>query len=235
MDNQFRHRGPVEQARLLPPATRPLIFSNWSEGNDGGGTDNAALAPSPAPLPLSADHIQDIIGFSGEPAAEVPPDSQDLALAQAAAYEASIDSTCRDTEDCNCYWCRKARLQAMGVRLTLRERAEENGLDEDHSGGWIGLATVLRGMGEISDDGWEEISKDWLPSGSESCEEAGGGSADCGYHRTTEDAADSAEPEAPPPPDDEEGEPANEKQSIDEDPACQPCGSGGETVCGDGP
>jgi hypothetical protein len=117
---------------------------------------------------------------------------------QAAAYEASVDSTCRDTEECNCYWCRKARLHALGVRLTLKERAEEYGLDEDHYGGWIGLATVLRSMGEISDDEWEEISKDWLPSGSESSGEAGCGSADSGY-RTAEDTADLAAPEVLPP------------------------------------
>ena len=86
----------------------------------------------------------------------------------------------------------------MGVRSSWRERAEEHGLDEDSYGSWIGLATVLRGMGEISDDEWEEISKDWLPSGSDSGEEAGCGSADSGY-RTAEDAADPAAPEVPPP------------------------------------
>ena len=101
----------------------------------------------------------------------------DLAAIQAAAYEASVDSTCRDTEECNCYWCRKARLHALGVRLTLKERAEEHGLDEDQCGSWIGLATVLRNMGEISDNEWEEMSKDWLPSGSESSGEAGCGTA----------------------------------------------------------
>ena len=73
----------------------------------------------------------------------------------------------------------------MGVRLTLRERAEEHGLDEDHYGGWIGLATVLRGMGEISDDEWEEISRDWL-SGSENNSDAGCDTASNGY-RTVED------------------------------------------------
>jgi hypothetical protein len=83
----------------------------------------------------------------------------------------------------------------MGERLTLRERAEEHGLDEDHYGGWIGLATVLRGMGEISDDEWEEISKDWQPSESESGEEAGYGSADSGY-RTADDAAEDEPPDA---------------------------------------
>ena len=84
------------------------------------------------------------------------------------------------------------------MRLTLKERAEEYGLDEDHYGGWIGLATVLRSMGEISDDEWEEISKDWLPPGSESSGEAGCGSADSGY-RTAEDTADPAAPEVLPP------------------------------------
>ena len=49
----------------------------------------------------------------------------------------------------------------MGIRLTLRERAEEHGLDEDCCGGYVGLATISRNMGEIPDDEWEEMSRDW--------------------------------------------------------------------------
>ena len=121
--------------------------------------------------------------------------AHELELAQAAAYEAEIDSTCRDTSACNCYWCRKVRLLSLGVRPSLSERAAEHGLDESNYGGWIGLATVLRGMGEVSDGEWEEISKDWLASESESGEEAGYGSADSGYC-TAEDAAEDEPPAA---------------------------------------
>ena len=142
----------------------------------------AALTPHMGPEDGDPGHHPALNVDQG--CATAPP-LQDLASVQTAAYEASIDSTCRDTDDCNCYWCRKARLHALGVRLTLRERAEEHGLDEDHYGGWIGLATVLRGMGEISDDEWEEISRDWL-SGSENNSDAGCDSASNGY-RTVED------------------------------------------------
>ncbi len=105
------------------------------------------------------------------------------AAAIAAAYEASVDSSCLDTSSCNCFWRRKARLLALGVRPTLEERAFEHGLCASDYGGYIGLATVLRSMGEISDDEWEELCKDWLTESesSEEAEEAGYCSAESGY------------------------------------------------------
>ena len=152
------------------------------------GTGVAAGQTTPRlPAPDGVDGTDENLRPSGA--------AHELELAQAAAYEAEIDSTCRDTSACNCYWCRKVRLLSLGVRPSLSERAAEHGLDESNYGGWIGLATVLRGMGEVSDGEWEEISKDWLESESENGEEAGYGSADSGY-RTAEDAAEDEPPAA---------------------------------------
>jgi hypothetical protein len=64
------------------------------------------------------------------------------------------DSDCRDSECCLCHWCKRAKLMQLGVRPSLRARADDVGLDTDSPGCMV---CNLRGMGEISDDEWAEL------------------------------------------------------------------------------
>jgi hypothetical protein len=66
------------------------------------------------------------------------------------------DDTCR-SQRCRCHWCKRALLRQLGVRPTLRSRAEDNGLDMDEPG-WV---CTLRSMGEISDEEWSQIMEGW--------------------------------------------------------------------------
>ena len=64
---------------------------------------------------------------------------------------------------------RYGRLQLLLVppgeetRLGHQTDLERKSRLDDDGYGYVGLATVLRNMGAISDDEWEEISRDWLP------------------------------------------------------------------------
>ena len=80
--------------------------------------------------------------------------------------DADSDSTCRDTEDCLCHWCKRVKLKRRfpGYRPTLQQRADDHGLDTDGPG-WV---CDLRGMGEISDGEWAELYPDSESSGNSS-------------------------------------------------------------------
>jgi hypothetical protein len=67
--------------------------------------------------------------------------------------DVNSDSDCRDSECCLCHECKRAKLMQLGVRPSLRARADDVGLDTD-SPGWV---CNLRYMGEISDDEWREL------------------------------------------------------------------------------
>ena len=68
--------------------------------------------------------------------------------------DVSSDSDCRDNEPCLCHWCKMAKLRQLGVRPSLRARADDVGLDTDSPGCMV---CNLRDMGEISDDEWREL------------------------------------------------------------------------------
>ena len=71
------------------------------------------------------------------------------------------DSDCRDSEHCLCHWCKMAKLRQLGVRPSLRARADDVGLDTDSPGCMV---CNLRAMGEISDDEWAELTDPRLAS-----------------------------------------------------------------------
>ena len=66
------------------------------------------------------------------------------------------DSTCRDNDACLCHWCKRSKLRLRGIRPSLRQRADDVGLDTDEPG-WV---CDLRAMGEISDGEWAELYGD---------------------------------------------------------------------------
>jgi hypothetical protein len=68
--------------------------------------------------------------------------------------DVNSDSDCRDSECCLCHECKRAKLMQLGVRPSLRARADDVGVDTDSPGCMV---CNLRGMGEISDDEWAEL------------------------------------------------------------------------------
>ena len=79
------------------------------------------------------------------------------------------DSTCRDNDACLCHWCKRSKLRLRGIRPSLRQRADDVGLDTDEPG-WV---CDLRAMGEISDGEWAELYGDNESSNSDSVSSAG--------------------------------------------------------------
>ena len=111
------------------------------------GTGRAAGQTTPRlPAPSGVD------GTSSTPAPPVEPTPAPTPSFTLEELDVKSDSTCR-SQRCRCHWCKQALRRQLGVRPTLRSRAEDNGLDMD-SPGWV---CDLRGMGEISDDEWAEL------------------------------------------------------------------------------
>ena len=118
----------------------------------------------PPKLELQLPHDQQRIKETKEMSVETPGAHDHLDF----DVDVSSDSTCRDNEACLCHWCKRSRLRRRGIRPSLRQRADDVGLDTDEPG-WV---CDLRAMGEISDGEWAELYGDNESSNSDSQEQA---------------------------------------------------------------